>query len=124
MALIPSLDIPESAIQATFSDFNTKFYPGEGLQVTSLPFGDKKHVMIKIQELPSKIRALYYLKKVQETGPFKKEFKQFKPVFLLATQENMQLLYKSKDLAAYAVFFAKNYNLEKELGDDIPPGFK
>jgi hypothetical protein len=61
---------------------------------------------------------------VQEAGPFKKEFKQFKPVFLLATQENMQLLYKSKDLTGYAVFFAKNYNLEKELGDDIPPGFK
>ena len=124
MALIPSLDIPESAIQTAFSDFNTKFYPGEGLQVTSLPFGDKKHVMIKIQELPSKIRALYYLKKVKEAGPFKKDFKQFKPVFLLATQDNMQLLYKSKDLAAYAVFFAKNYNLEKELGDDMPQGFK
>ena len=123
LALIPSMDVPEARIQAAFSDFNGKFYPGEGLQVTTLPFGDNKYVMLKVQELPTKIRALYYLKKVQEAGPFKKDFKQFKPVFLLATQENMQSLYKSKDLNAYAVFFAKHYNLEKELQDGAPPAF-
>jgi tetratricopeptide (TPR) repeat protein len=123
LALIPSLDVPEAQIQAAFSDFNGKFYPGEGLQVTTLPFGDNKHVLLKVQEIPTKIRALYYLKKVQESGPFKKEFKQFKPVFLLATQENMQSLYKSKDLKAYAVFFAKHYDLDKELQDGAPPNF-
>ena len=123
LALIPSMNVPEAEIQAAFSDFNAKFYPGENLQVTTLPFGDNKHVLLKIQELPTKIRAMFYLKKVQEAGPFKKDFKQFKPVFLLATQENMQSLYKSKDLNAYAIFFAKNYNLEKELQDDSPPGF-
>jgi outer membrane protein assembly factor BamD (BamD/ComL family) len=123
LALIPSLDVPEAQIQAAFSDFNSKFYPGEGLQVTTLPFGDSKHVMLKVQELPTKIRALYYLKKVQESGPFKKDFKQFRPVFLLATQENMQTLYKSKEINAYAVFFAKHYNLEKELQDGTPPAF-
>ena len=123
LALIPSMDVPEAQIQAAFSDFNAKFYPGENLQVTTLPFGDNKHVMLKVQELPSKIRALFYLRKVQEAGPFKKEFKQFKPVYLLATQENMQNLYKTKDLNAYAVFFAKNYDLEKELQNDSPPGF-
>ncbi len=123
LALIPSMNVPEAQIQAAFSDFNAKFYPGENLQVTTLPFGDNKHVLLKIQELPTKIRALFYLKKVQEAGPFKKDFKQFKPVFLLATQENMQSLYKSKDLNAYAIFFAKNYNLDKELQDDSPPGF-
>lgn len=118
LALIPSMNIPEADILAAFSDFHSKFYPDDNLQVTTLPFGDNKHVMLKVQELPSKIRALYYLKKVQETGPFKKDFKQFKPVYLLATQENMQTLYKNKDLSGYAVFFAKNYNLEKELQDD------
>lgn len=117
LAMIPGTNVPESALQAAFSDFNTKFYPGENLQVTTLPFGDNKYVMLKIQELPSKIRALYYLKKVQEAGPFKKDFKQFRPVYLLATQENMQTLYKSKDLTGYAVFFAKNYDLERELQD-------
>ena len=117
LALIPGSNVPESSLQAAFSDFHSKFYPGENLQVTTLPFGDNKHVMLKVQELPSKIRALYYLKKVQEAGPFKKEFKQFRPVYLLATQENMQTLYKSKDLTGYAVFFAKNYDLERELQD-------
>jgi outer membrane protein assembly factor BamD (BamD/ComL family) len=123
LAMIPSMNVPEAQIQAAFSDFNAKFYPGENLQVTTLPFGDNKHVMLKIQELPSKIRALYYLKKVQEAGPFKKDFKQFKPVYLLATQENMQTLYKSKDLNGYAVFYAQKYDLDKELQSDTPPGF-
>ena len=118
--LIPSLDIPEAQIQAAFSDFNAKFYPGEGLQVTSLPFGDNKHVMIKVQELPSKIQGMYYAQKVQEAGPFKKEFKNLKPTYLLVTPENLQLLYKSKAISDYAVFYAKNYNLKKELDDDVP----
>lgn len=120
LALIPTMDIPEAQILAAFSDFNMKFYPGENLQVTSLPFGDNKHVMIKIQELPSKIQSMYYLKKVQEAGPFKKDFKQFKPTYLLATQENLQLLYKSKAITEYAVFYAKHYDLKQELNDDIP----
>lgn len=120
LALIPTLNIPESDILAALSDFNTKFYPGEELSVTSLPFGDNKHVMIKIQEIPSKIQGMYYLKKMQESGPFKKDFKNLKPIFLLTTQENLQALYRTKAINDYVVFYTKNYNLAKELDDDIP----
>lgn len=120
LAFIPSMNIPESEILAALSDFNQKFYPGDDLNITSLPFGDNKHVMIKIQELPSKIQAMYYLKKMEEYGPFKKEFKNLKPVFVLATQENLQNLYRTKALKEYVVFYTKNYNLSKELDDDIP----
>jgi hypothetical protein len=120
LAIIPSLNIPEAQLTAAFSDFNLKFYPGDGLNVTSLPLNDGKHVMIKIQELPSKIQGMYYLKKVQESGPFKKDFKNLKPVFVLATQENLQLLYSTKAVSDYVVFYTKNYNLNKELDDDIP----
>jgi hypothetical protein len=120
LVLIPTLNIPESDILAALSDFNTKFYPGEELSITSLPFGDNKHVMIKIQELPSKIQGMYYLKKMQESGPFKKEFKTLKPVFVLCTQENLQTLYRTKAINDYVVFYTKNYNLSKELDDDIP----
>ena len=105
---------------AAFSDFNSKFYPGDGLNVTSLPLNDGKHVMIKVQELPSKIQGLYYLKKVQESGPFKKDFKNLKPILLLTTQENLQILYNTKAVNDYTIFFTKNYNLEKELEDEIP----
>lgn len=121
LVLIPSLNVPESALKNAFSDFNQKFYTDENLQVTTLPFGDGKHVMLKIQELPTRIRALYYLKKVQETGPFKKDFPGMKPVYLLVTPENLQLLYKSKAIDAYAIFFARNYNLKKEL-EQSPAG--
>ena len=121
LAIIPTLNIPEAELLTAFSDFNSKFYPNEGLNVTSLPMNDGKNVMIKIQELPSKIQGLYYLKKVQESGPFKKNFKNLKPVFVLATQENLQLLYNSKAINEYVVFFTKNYNLEKELDDSPPP---
>lgn len=120
LVLIPTLNIPESDILAALSDFNSKFYPGEELSITSLPFGDNKHVMIKIQELPSKIQGMYYLKKMQESGPFKKEFKTLKPVFVLCTQENLQTLYRTKAINDYVVFYTKNYNLSKELDDDIP----
>lgn len=120
LALIPSLQVPEQQLKVAFSDFNQKFYPGEGLEITTLPFGDNKHVMLKIQDLPSKIQAMYYLKKVEESGPFKKDFKALKPILLLATRENLQLLYKSKELKEYARFFQQNYNLKKELDDDVP----
>jgi len=120
LALIPTLNVPEAELRAAFSDFNQKFYPGDGLSVTTLPLNDGKHVMIKIQELPSKIQGMYYLKKVQESGPFKKDFKNLKPVFVLATQENLQLLYTTKAVKDYVVFYTKNYNLEKELDDGIP----
>lgn len=120
LAFIPTLNIPEAQLLTAFSEFHQKFYPGESYTVTTLPFGDDKHVMLKVQELPSKIQAMYYLKKVKEDGPFKKEFKNLKPVFVLATQENMQLLYKSKALSDYVVFYTKNYDLSKELDDDIP----
>ena len=120
LAIIPTLNIPEAELTAAFSDFNTKFYPTDGLNVTSLPLNDAKHVMIKIQELPSKIQGMYYLKKVQEAGPFKKDFKNLKPVFVLATQENLQLLYSTKAVNDYVVFYTKNYNLNKELDDEIP----
>ncbi len=123
LAMIPNMNVPEAQIQAAFSDFHSKYYPGENLQVTTLPFGDNKHVMLKVQEIPTKIRALYYLKKIQEAGPFKKEFKDLKPVYLLATQENMQTLFKNKDLSGYAVFFAKNYDLDREIQNDSPPAF-
>jgi len=120
LAIIPTLNIPEAEITAAFSDFNTKFYPTDGLNVTSLPLNDGKHVMIKIQELPSKIQGMYYLRKVQEAGPFKKNFKNLKPVMVLATQENLQLLYSTKAVSDYVVFYTKNYNLSKELDEDIP----
>jgi hypothetical protein len=87
LAIIPSLNIPEAELTAAFSDFNLKFYPGDGLNVTSLPLNDGKHVMIKIQELPSKIQGMYYLKKVQESGPFKKDFKK-----LLKNTSNFNVL--------------------------------
>lgn len=120
LIMIPTLNIPESDILAALSDFNMKFYPGDELNITSLPFGDNKHVMIKIQELPSKIQGMYYVKKMQESGPFKKDFKNLKPIFLLTTQENLQTLYRNKNLSDYVVFYTKNYNLAKELDDDIP----
>ena len=120
LAIIPTLNIPEAELLAAFSDFNLKFYPSDGLNVTSLPLNDGKHVMIKIQELPSKIQGMYYLKKVEESGPFKKDFKKLKPVFVLATQENLQLLYSTKAVNDYLIFYTKNYNLNKELDDDIP----
>lgn len=120
IALIPSLSIPEADILAAFSDFNTKFYPSDGLQVSTLLLGDNKHTMIKVAELPSKIQAMYYLKKVQESGPFKKDFKNLKPTLLLITQENLMTLYKSKAVGEYAVFYATHYDLNKELSDDIP----
>lgn len=121
LALIPSLQVPEQQLKVAFSDFNQKFYPGDGLEITTLPFGDNKHVMLKIQDLPSKIQAMYYLKKVEESGPFlSKEFKALKPILLLATRENLQLLYKSKALKEYTKFYKQNYNLKKELDDDTP----
>ena len=120
LAIIPTLNIPESDILAAFSDFNQKFYPGDGLDVTSLPFGDNKHAMIKVQELPSKIQAMYYLKKAKEAGPFSKNFKNLKPIFVLITQENLIKLYQTKAISEYVAFYTKNYNLNKELDDDIP----
>jgi endonuclease IV len=44
-----------------------------------------------------------------------KEFKKLKPVFVLATQENLQLLYSTKAVNDYLIFYTKNYNLNKEL---------
>lgn len=120
IALIPSIDIPEAELTAAFSDFNTKFYPSDGLQVTTLPLGDNKHVMLKVQELPSKIQSMYYLKKVEEAGPFKKEFKNLKPKLLLITQENLIVLYNTKAVIEYGAFYEKNYDLAKTLDDDIP----
>jgi outer membrane protein assembly factor BamD (BamD/ComL family) len=120
LAIIPSQNIPEAALKAAFSDFNTKFYPGDGFSVTTLPLGDNQHVMLKVQELPSKIQGMYYLKKVLESGPFKKDFKNLKPICVLATQENLQKLYKTKAVKEYAIFYTKNYNLKKELDDDVP----
>lgn len=120
LAIIPSLNIPEAELKAAFSDFNNKFYPGDGLSVTTLPMGDNQHVMIKVQELPSKVQGMYYLKKVMEAGPFKKDFKNLKPTFVLVTRENLQKLYKSKAVKEYAVFYAKNYDLKKELDDEVP----
>jgi outer membrane protein assembly factor BamD (BamD/ComL family) len=120
LAIIPTLNIPEAELKAAFSDFNSKYYPGDGLSVTTLPLGDNQHVMIKVQELPTKVRGMYYLKKVMEAGPFKKDFKNLKPTFVLVTQENLQKLYKTKAVKEYAVFYAKNYDLQKELDDEIP----
>ena len=120
LAMIPATNVPESDLQAAFSDFNLKFYPGDGLEITTLPFGDQKHTMIKIQGLASKIRGMYYVKKVEESGPFTKGFKNLKPVFLLVTQENLMKLYSTKALAEYKTFYDKNYNLNKTLDDDIP----
>ena len=55
-----------------------------------------------------------------EAGPFKKDFKNLKPILLLITQENLITLYNSKAVAEYSTFYSKNYDIGKELNDEVP----
>lgn len=113
MAIIPINSISEEELKTKFSDFNQKFYGTETFSVTTLLLGDNKHIILKVQMLPSKIQALNYMNKQKSESAALKGKPNVKPKYFVITQENFIKFYQSKDIKAYENFFEKNYVMEE-----------
>jgi len=90
------------------SDFNTKNYSVEGLQVNSVLL-DNSRQMITISSFTELDKALRYFNGIKEDTYVFSGFKEGSFEQFLISTENYPVFFKEKNTAAYKQFFEKNY---------------
>ena len=102
-----------NALKIKISDFNTKFYDLDNLQVNSILMDGTKE-MITVNNFENAEKALgYYLSindskyiftKLESSGGYDD---------FIISSENYPVFYKNKDVKQYRQFFDKNYTITK-----------
>ncbi|MFN6116947.1 MAG: tetratricopeptide repeat protein [Flavobacteriales bacterium] len=108
MIVFPNAGTNMASVKARLSDFVNTYMPGTPLQVTN-SFLDTERQVVLLQPLPSKALAMEFHSlftgdKSTLEGINDKGF----PAYPI-TPENYAIVYKSKDIDAYATFFTQNY---------------
>lgn len=115
---IPRFDKPHFFIFAYQTDqelsdalpqyFKTQIPEGSTLKIGNLILDDKRS-MILISEFADKTSAVEFNKKVEAENPAEKINKTGKFYNFVITKDNFNILYQTKELDTYLVFYRKNY---------------
>ena len=102
------LDKKESAnmSKTKVSDFSKEFFSRDKLKISSKIYGDDQSIVL-VQEFPTDMKAREYLRVFKATKKHLLDLNKAK--ILIITQENMRVLFESKNLAEYEIFHEENY---------------
>jgi tetratricopeptide (TPR) repeat protein len=106
--VIVFLDKKESSTVAKtkVSDFNREYFSRDKLKVSSKIYGDDESIIL-VQEFENDMKAAEYLRVFKATRKHLMDLQKAK--ILVITQENMKLLFLSKNLVEYEAFYDENY---------------
>lgn len=88
------------------SDFTKEFFSRDKLKVSSKIYGDDQSVIL-VQEFATDLKAKEYLRVYKSTRKHLLDLQKAK--ILIITQENMKVLFETKNLAEYETFFDEYY---------------
>ncbi len=88
------------------SDFNKEFFSRDKLKVSSKIYGEDQSIIL-VQDFATDLKAKEYLRVFKQTRKHLLDLQKAK--ILIITQENMKVLFESKNLAEYELFHDENY---------------
>ena len=88
------------------SDFNREFFSRDKLKVSSKIYGEDQSIIL-IQEFKNDMKAAEYVRTFKATRKYLLEMQKSK--ILIITQENMKILFETKKLAEYEIFYDEYY---------------
>lgn len=88
------------------SDFNKEFFSRDKLKVSSKIYGDDQSIIL-VQDFPTDLKAKEYIRVFKQTRKHLLDLQKAK--ILVITQENMKVLFDSKNLTEYELFHEENY---------------
>ena len=102
-----------NALRIKITDFNTKFYDLDNLQVNSIIFNNNQQILT-VNNFESAEKAINYLINIRESKYIftKLETSGNYSDFVISA-ENYPVLYRNKDISQYIRFFEKNYPVNK-----------
>jgi TolA-binding protein len=88
------------------SDFNKEFFSRDKLKVSSKIYGEDQSIIL-VQDFPTDLKAKEYLRVFKQTRKYLLDLQKAK--ILVITQDNMKILFETKNLAEYELFYEENY---------------
>ncbi len=106
--VIVFLDKDESATtgKSKVSDFNREYFSRDKLKVSSKIYGDDQSIIL-IQEFKDDMKAAEFVRTFKATRKYLLDMQKSK--ILIITQENMRILFETKKLAEYEIFYDEYY---------------
>jgi tetratricopeptide (TPR) repeat protein len=102
-----------NALKIKITDFNTKFYDLENLQVNNIIFNNNQQIMT-VNNFESAEKAINYLINIRESKYIFTKLETAGNYFdFVISAENYPVLYRNKDISQYIRFFEKNYPVNK-----------
>ena len=102
------LDEKESAnvAKVKVTDFNKEFFSRDKLQTTSKIFSDKQSV-ISVKGFPTEADAEKYMRTFKNTRKYLLDLQKAKVISI--NQDNMKILFETKKVPEYELFYLENY---------------
>jgi hypothetical protein len=106
--VIVFLDKAESSTtgKSKISDFNREFFSRDKLKVSSKIYGEDQSIVL-IQEFKDDMKAADYVRTFKATRKYLLDLQKAK--ILIITQENMRILFETKKLEEYEIFYDEYY---------------
>ncbi len=99
-------DDNSSMAKSKVSDFNKEFFSRDKLKVSSKIYGDDQSIIL-VQEFPSDLKALEYVRIFKDTRKHLMDLQKAKT--LIITQDNMKILFETRKLKEYELFYEEYY---------------
>jgi len=100
------------AVKIRISDFNSKFFDLDNLQVNSIVFNNNQ-VMVTVNNFETSEKALTYLITIRDSKYIYMNLENSGSYYDFAISvENYPVFYRNKDISQYIRFFEKNYPLK------------
>jgi tetratricopeptide (TPR) repeat protein len=97
-----NIDLSKSKI----SDFTREFFPKSKAKITTNLFGSTQTVVL-VGEIPTEKEAKEYIKKYKDTKKYLLHLRNAKA--LIITAKNMKLLFETRELEQYEIFYQEYY---------------
>jgi len=106
--IVSEQNVNINATKVKLADFDTEFYKLKNLRVNSVILNQAKH-MISVSRFDNKEEAMTYFNTIKNNSYVFSDIPEEAYQHFVISTSNYPVLYKSKDIAAYEIFFIKNY---------------
>ena len=108
LIVLPTKEVDINYIKTIVSDFNTKNYEADNLEISTMLMGLDKYLLI-IKTFQNSLDVSSYSKIILSTPELLAELNRIDYVKIIISKQNFAEFYKNKDLDGYSKFFNNNY---------------
>lgn len=109
VALVPDNSNISQTFVANIGNFNTTFYSDKKFDIVSNLFNNNKQLVIIKSFENAKLSTIYFNNLKNDEDVFKGPVKKEEILILPILADNIQFLYKKKNMEAYKIFYDDNY---------------